>query len=364
MNKFNKGIFCRAPYEAVCIHATGKMVPCCAIRLDDSLSDVNGNISNFYNDPVFKDIRKSLKENKYNKYCLSCKDGEEKNVDVYRNKINHLISSRSPQFEPGKLKRLDVSFSNTCNLACAMCSNKWSSKWNELTKTAPDEILEITNQERQFTNTLSFDDIDKLLESSQDLDSVVIKGGEPLYDKKTLYYLENLLEMRPDMDITIVTNFTIFNEKILTKFPNIKIDLSIDGIHDIYRYIRGFNFEVIEENFIKACELKKTMLINYTMTAYNLHQTVDTYRFFYDLSVKYNNSENFKWVTSYAKNTYVYINNISKENYLKAAKTQKPLLQLPAYKPPHENQLKRFETYTKWLDSRRGFSWSDIDKVY
>jgi MoaA/NifB/PqqE/SkfB family radical SAM enzyme len=357
-------IFCRAPSESVCIHATGKLVPCCAIRLDDSLSNVNGNISDFYNDPVFKDIRKSLNENEYNKYCLSCKEGTEKKVDVYKNKINGIIAHRSPQFEPGKLKHLDIAFSNTCNLACAMCGNKWSSKWNELTKTAPEEILKMTNQERQFTNTLSFEDIDELLDNSRDLVRVVIKGGEPLYDKKTLYYLENLLEIRPDIDVTIVTNFTIFNEKILTKFPNLKLNLSIDGIDKTYEYIRGFDFEVIKENFIKASELKRQMEIHYTMTAYNLHQTLDTYKLFSNLSIKYDNRNNFGWLTSYAKNSYVYINNISEENYLKAAKTQEPLVRIPKYKSPTDNQLKKFETYTKWLDSTRGFSWYDIDKVY
>lgn len=357
-------IFCRAPYESVCIHASGKMVPCCAISLDDSLSNVNGNISNFYKDPVFKNIRTSLKKDEYNKYCLSCKEGAEKKVGAYKDIINRIIETRSPQFEPGKLKHLDISFSNTCNLACAMCGNHWSSKWNELTKTAPEEILNMTNQERQFTNTLSFENIDELLDNSRDLVRVIIKGGEPLYDKKTLYYLENLFEIRPDIDITIVTNFTIFNEKILTKFPNLKLVISIDGINKTYEYIRGFDFEVVKENFIKASEIKRNMTISYTMTAYNLHQTLDTYRFFNNLSIQHNNLQNFSWTTLYAQNTYVYINNISKENYLKAAETQKSLVKIPEYKCPSNNQLKKFETYTKWLDNVRGFSWYDIDKVY
>lgn len=357
-------IFCRAPYEAICIHATGKLVPCCAIRLDDSLSDVSGNISKFYNNDIFTDIRKSLEQNEYNKYCLSCKESSERKVEPYKDKINQVIAQRSPKFEPGKLKHLDISFSNTCNLTCAMCSNKWSSKWNELTRDAPEEILKITNQTKQFTHTLSYKDIDELLDNSKDLVRVVIKGGEPLYDKKTLYYLENLLEIHPNVDVTIVTNFTIFNEKILTKFPNLKLNLSIDGINKTYEYIRGFEFEVIKENFIKASELKKKMSIHYTITAYNLHQTLDTYNFFSNLSIQYNNHNRFSWLNNFAKNSYVYINNINEENYLKAAETQKLLVQIPPYKIPTNNQLKKFETYTKWLDSKRGFSWHDIDKVY
>ena len=357
-------ILCRAPYEAVCIHSTGKLTPCCAIRLDDSLSNVSGNVSSFYNNSVFTDIRKSLEQNEYNKYCLSCKSSDEKKIDSHRNKINGSIAIHSPKFEPGKLKNLDISFSNTCNLACAMCSNKWSSKWNELNKHAPEEILKITGQERQFTNTLSYSDIDEILDNSADLVRVIIKGGEPLYDKKTLYYLENLLEIRPDVAITIVTNLTIFNEKLLTKFPNLKLLLSIDGINKTYEYIRGIEFEVIKENFIKASELKTNMGIHYTITAYNLHQTLDTYNYFSNLSRQYNNRDKFSWHNNFAKNSYVYINNISKKNYEKAAIKQRNLAKVPSYTTPSENQLKKFETYTKWLDSKRGFSWHDIDKKY
>ena len=363
MNKFNKGIFCRAPYESVCIHATGKLVPCSAFQPDTFDKNINDNIFNFYNTPAYQEVRDSLEKGFYPKACISCKKKDVLKIDLNRHRVNAELQKTN--VEPGKLKLLEISFSNTCNLACAMCSNRFSSKWNEHTKTAPQSILDLTEQKKVFTNTLTYKEIDEILENSKDLLKVVIKGGEPLYDKKTLYYLENLVEINPNVNIRIVTNLTVYNEKLLKKFPNLILSVSIDGLDDVYNYIRGFDFEIIKENFIKVSELNlKHVNINYTTTAYNMHQVSDTYLFFKNIYEEYNNLNKFSWTPLFARNTYFYINNISKNDYNKAKHRQASLINIPDYAVPSEKQLENFKLYTNYIDNIRGFSWSDIDKVY
>jgi organic radical activating enzyme len=357
-------IFCRAPYEAVCIHASGKIVPCCATSIDDNVSNAPGNVANFFNNPVFKEIRTALEQGEYPKYCNTCKVAEENKSLSHRKKLNYYLDHCSNKSEPGKLKYLDIAFSNTCNLTCAMCSNKYSSKWNELTKNAPEEILKITNQTRNHTNTLSYSDIDEILDNSADLERIIIKGGEPLYDKKTLYYLENLEKINSTVELNIITNFTVYNEKLISKFPNLNLTLSIDGINDTYEYIRGGNFDVIKENFIKVSKLNRVTYIHFTLSAYNLHQAQQTRDFFGDISAKYNNENNYRFILNIAHNNYLRAGHISEDKYIKAKENQSVLKNISNYSKPSENQIQRFITYTSYLDSIRGFSWHDIEKIY
>ena len=102
-----------------------------------------------------------------------------------------------------------------------MCSNIFSSKWNTLKKSFPEELaIRKGNKPGNFTHSLNFKQIDELIEKCKDLVTCSIKGGEPLYDKKTLYFLERLAKINNKVHIKIITNCTIPNIPLLKKFEN------------------------------------------------------------------------------------------------------------------------------------------------
>ena len=86
------------------------------------------------------------------------------------------------------------------------------------------------------------------------LRAVEISGGEPLYQEDAVEFLEFLSDINPNLLLRIITNLTIFNEKIksiLSKFPKAKLLCSVDAWEEhIYEYSRGgiYSLHMVKEN--------------------------------------------------------------------------------------------------------------------
>ena len=118
-----------------------------------------------------------------------------------RKKGDILISPSSSNY-PFHIKRLDISFGNTCNLDCVMCRPDFSSKWNKVVETMPDDIKRGTEKKLVKNTTMTYDQIDTILDKvGKKLESIVIKGGEPLYDKKAQYFLNKLSDINPNFQV-------------------------------------------------------------------------------------------------------------------------------------------------------------------
>lgn len=112
--------------------------------------------------------------------------------------------------------RVQLDITNACNLACSHC---YHSNHSDAGSLSLDDWLKILDQVNLFAAKYSFDA------------EFVICGGEPLASKKLQPVLERIEELWPDAAITIPTNGTIVNQKILKilKGKNIFLQVSLDG---------------------------------------------------------------------------------------------------------------------------------------
>ena len=112
----------------------------------------------------------------------------------------------------------------------------------------------------------------------ENLRTINLKGGEPFLNSEieaALDYLDkkNILS---NLIITVSTNGTIYNEKILTylrKASLVNLHVSIDGLGELNKYIRFGNShtDLISENIAKFSEMKNIKIGRATSTmVYNI----------------------------------------------------------------------------------------------
>ena len=244
--------FCLAKWTQVTMHLGTGMTHSCHHPSPHKipLTELKRNPSALHNTKFKKQKRKEMLEGKKPEECNYCWNIED-NSDSFSDRV--FKSS-----EPWSLDQLDaikklswredynpryveVSFSNTCNFACAYCGPQYSSKWvEEIEKKGP------------YPTTSKFNGIDHLREKGEmpykhsednpyveafwkwwpdlfkDLHTFRITGGEPLLSKdtfKVLEYIQEHWEENPNLSLAINTNLGV-PDKLIEKLLVIAKDLT------------------------------------------------------------------------------------------------------------------------------------------
>lgn len=193
----------------------------------------------------------------------NAKQNMQKNIDVsgcqicYNKEKNKILSNRNlynseKNFTIKTLPtKLDLDFSNLCNLKCIMCNSSRSSQW------AKDEKLHL------LTNgvvSISKNNIDDICFISKDLEHLTLQGGEPTLIPEFLYYFDYLKKNKiiQNINLQLITNLTNLNAKFfnfLKYFKSVKVSVSIDAYGQVNDFIRfPSNFEQLEKNLINLCD--------------------------------------------------------------------------------------------------------------
>jgi|SRR6056300_263432 organic radical activating enzyme len=243
--------FCLAKWTQVTMHLGTGMTHSCHHPSPHKipLTELKRNPSALHNTQFKKRKRKEMLEGKRPSECNYCW-----NVEDNSNSFSDRVFKSS---EPWSLKHYDkikgsfwrenfnpryveVSFSNTCNFACAYCGPQFSSKWvEEIEKHGP------------YKEAGNFNDIEQLRKKKEmpykqkdhnpyveafwkwwpdlykDLHTFRITGGEPLLSKDTFKVLEYIQEHwkdNPNLSLAINTNLGI-PDSLLNKFLVIAKDL-------------------------------------------------------------------------------------------------------------------------------------------
>lgn len=320
---------CRLINEGFCVSAAGDAFPCCVLPY------TNAEKNKFTHDS------KNFEFDKFwGKECNVCLKNEKVEQTSMMSRIEKFFVKRNFEIDD-KRKYLDISFGNTCNLDCVMCSNKFSSKWNKIVKEKPIHLDFLTSYETPYTQSLSYEEIDNVIEILPDLKVVTIKGGEPLYDKKSLYFLDKMADK--NITFRIVTNGVAPNWDIVKRIKNLEIVMSVDGIWDVYEWIRGSSFETIVENYKKFKDTVSRLSINYTVSAYNVDCINDTKLFFQEIDPDLD---------------FDYLN--AHEEYLHFRHRGKLLIdqisEVEWDRPPSGKERQKYKMFTNYMNKHRGFS--------
>ena len=273
-------VLCHAPFKSIYFAMGGKLFTCCfnkvyhlGIYPEKSIKEI------WFGDKADK-FREALKRDDLSFGCQGC---------------GHLLAGKNFEGVPiknfdyfdwdeqGYPTKMDFELSNTCNLECIMCRGELSSSIRQ-------------NREKKPLIPSPYDDefIRQLDEFIPHLQNSHFLGGEPFLIPQYLDIWERMIELNPNISISVQTNGTVLNERImriLEKMP-FSISVSIDSIEkNLYEQIRvNAKFDRVIENikfFKQDCERKGKMLtISYCPMPQNWHELPGVVEFCNDLNVE------------------------------------------------------------------------------
>jgi len=283
---------CPFPFHSLAISTTGNLSPCCAYTGSfGNFSDIANLQTHWMNHPKWQAMRANeLAGVADQRGCVNCLKNEGLTT-VRKDCLEELVRPNPTEFcKSVELKHLDIAFGNACNLTCAMCKSEFSTSWYQT-----DLEFSASNPWRKSSKpwSMPFDKIDQLVDWIPNGLSLEVKGGEPLMDKKFLYFLRRLRALGKSVSLHLVTNFTLVDaEKVdlLREHLNRGINISVDGCGKTYEWMRGFPFAKLEDNLVKFLPQLYTpehyCNFNFVSTAFNVTAVAEFWRWVENLSLR------------------------------------------------------------------------------
>ena len=188
----------------------------------------------------------------------------ESRINLYPDALSKMSHDYTMPFE---IPTMEIKLNNLCNLKCRMCNPTDSTSWNDwleveefyikednyLVKNIQDLKLVKSPYLDKFTlNPHWWDSFNKLLPYFR---RVEFAGGEPLMDPTHYQILDMLKPYAHDIEIKYATNLSMLGKgprnihDYWPLFKSVAVNVSIDGLHDSYEYIRGnADFNVMIDN--------------------------------------------------------------------------------------------------------------------
>jgi MoaA/NifB/PqqE/SkfB family radical SAM enzyme len=229
---------CAYPWAGTAVRPDGTILPCCKFIHNKEF----GNIIN--QDPrssnAWTELRKQMLAGNKIDNCKTCYRDEDSGVESLRQQS--LKFYQPIDIDPLPLKQLEVSFDNLCNLACVMCSEEFSTKW-QTEKFTHRNLVAIGITAHGFDYT------------SWDLTKVThlkIIGGEPMMSQEKFIKLLRQFDLT-HLEVAVATNGTILPNSdlktLLESCKRVSYKVSLDGVGEVNNWIRWpSKFSIIENN--------------------------------------------------------------------------------------------------------------------
>ena len=314
MTKFSEKFFCSAPWSHL-YYQMNSPSPCHIIRNHH----LNMTPQEYFNSDWLKRIKTDMVEGRIPPECSNCKYKEDLGLKSTRGanwRYNNI--GPEPHYEdmwfynmfdensPTEIRRLEVRFSNLCNMKCRMCDETSSSEWalekkkhNLPTNNAYNNPNGIVDTNTTPIIRITEDKIAGLKDISmlRKLRRVCFTGGEPLIIKEYYDYLDFLIEseLSSNLEIELFTNCSVYNPLFvnrLNKFKYVELVMSIDGVGKTAEYIRhGMPWSTIERNVKLFNSLKNPFNLYFTVaiSGYTLLDVANLARFYMEMYEANNN---------------------------------------------------------------------------
>ena len=237
---------CSAKHGYLCIKPMGNVLPCCRWKDFEPPLDMFETFEDIldYYQRIIHTPSKVWPQG-----CSSCHRDASSSTWSMMNTINKTIERSG-----NTIQYLEIGFDNVCNMNCVMCSPQYSSRWDKIVKDNK-EFLSKYNLKEYNSPPSIYDNIMRLLESSDlsRLNTIRIMGGEPMYSKASLKFLEWFMDKDvSNIELMFNTNATIFPTKFVDLFKRFKCVIpktSIDSVYEIAEWGRNspIPFKKIEE---------------------------------------------------------------------------------------------------------------------
>lgn len=267
----NKETFCAFPFNTIFLGPNGGIRPCCSARED--IGNINNDsLDNILNGDMIKSIRRSIINNQWHPNCSQCERLENMGARTERTSVlDKFDEYKNADENTFKLQKVDIRWSNTCNLSCNYCYEYFSSQWANI-----KGIKINANKDIAENSVFSF------IEKNKDtIENINLLGGEPLLQKQN----HKLLEILNDKNYYILTNLSVdlTKNQIASKLLDMKfIDwgISFETVGEKFEYVRhGAEWSIFLNN-LKLLKSRSPNRVNAhplycTYTALNLREYYD-----------------------------------------------------------------------------------------
>jgi MoaA/NifB/PqqE/SkfB family radical SAM enzyme len=290
---------CLYPHFGITLEAFGEVRLCTsAMDVEFDLKNEAIDLRDILNSSQYEEVREVFNRGELPSSCRSCKKVEGKGVlskrEIFTKKRTEKYGKEKVEaILSQKVKKplhLSIGFSNNCNLQCSMCSSKYSQLWKSNEEAFNRENKNAIESYGQYV--MNSQNIDELVEVSEECTDIFIKGGEPFYSPEALSFLKKLSERSHRPHVFIQTNGTILTKEIMDIIVklNIEVGISIDGVGSTYEWIRGFSYQSIVSNIEKISKLSANtdhkISLDHTTSIFNVTSLPSTFDTFLDLMQK------------------------------------------------------------------------------
>jgi sulfatase maturation enzyme AslB (radical SAM superfamily) len=306
--------FCMHPFTGLATREDGAVKICCRSLPIGWIQEES--LENAWNNDTMREVRRQILNNERPTACIPCFDLEDQGVEslrqrhikdaipesrinLYPNALDNLRDDYSMPFE---FPTMEIKLNNLCNLKCRMCNPLDSTNWKDWDQVVPfykKENNYLVPTVEKFVRVPGqyigpFDDTNNWWDSFEKLiphfRRVEFAGGEPLMDPQHYKILDMLKPYGANIELKYATNGTTLgiskNRTIHDYWPHfrsIAVNVSLDGIHDVYNYIRSnSNFDEVERNIKEMHTFKNISRIvgAFTAQAGNILQAAECIDYF------------------------------------------------------------------------------------
>ncbi len=378
--KTSKSI-CLLPFIHTYIRADGSMVACCRSQ-GTKLNKGDSSFKENWNSGKYLELRKSLIHGEYPATCQQCWNEEATGIKSTRQQTwedhgngdfgtDQVLVSEDMNVVADPPLFIELKCSNFCNLKCRMCYSLSSFRVREDREIIdkyisgyhwPDKIW----SSRETIKSL-IEDEGRLLQKVQ---TIQFSGGEPLISDEHLDLLNQLNTLKyvnPNICLKYATNLTHLRFRgvdylsIWKHFKKVCLIVSVDGIYDVYDYIRvGSDFNRVMNNLKKMIDSGYlNVSINFTTQAYNVFQLPEFLDYFKKIAIPVNiqllSSPDLMIISSYPPELrQKIIRKFSSECSSLKCRDMEKITRILQRKPYDASRWNRLISYTEEMEGKYG----------
>jgi len=243
--------FCMLPFMHIYGSAGGDMVPCCEAQ-ETPLNNPGETALESWNNENYKELRRALAEDERPERCEVCWHNEDSGIVSNRqqwekdnwNEFSEVIEVNDDYSVSNSPKWIELKVSNFCNLKCIMCSTHSSYKrvkdLDIITKYQKDG-----HETKLLRPTTLFNSLNEWPELWESVHTLQFTGGEPIINKEHYDLLESIPQhLKSGIKLRYASNLSYIKfkqydlVKIWNEFQSVNIKISMDGVGDVYNFIR------------------------------------------------------------------------------------------------------------------------------
>ena len=298
------------PFTGLATREDGAVKICCRSAPIGFIQ--NSTLEEIWNNDTIRLVRNQVLNGGRPEVCKPCFDLEDQGVESLRQRhingvipearINLYPNTPLQEIMPFEFPTIEIKLNNLCNLKCRMCNPLDSTNWTDWDKVVPfykkennflvPTIESLVNKPGKYIG--AFDDTNNWWASFEKLlphfRRVEFAGGEPLMDPQHYKILDMLKPYGKNIEIKYATNGTTLGiskgrtiHDYWPHFRSVAVNVSLDGIHDVYNYIRGNgDFSQVEANIKEIQKIPNVSRVvgAFTAQAGNILQAAECIDYF------------------------------------------------------------------------------------